>query len=538
MTAISLYLSTPRWSIDFVKAGEERMLMKTHLRIFRQGKRLALLMVAGLVLLLAGGFNDSAFGQSSGEVSGAITVSDGKTSKTIKLKYAYALSTHGLYLTDKPLPEDPSLWSKYMEIMARDGKLNGMYLMSFDLGQKVINPKVGATARIYCADCDCKNSSGFWIDLHTNATLERTLVNQQMNGRAFAPTFSTYCNEEKQLTAEFDIKFKARPVGDIFGESVTTEDKPGMAYAQFYKAVMAEDTKAVKRFMASEHARFFEGARGQKNITRLKSLIQSFSRVWMTQFFLGDKYAELGVEEEKQGIEPRPKNQFRTRLGSTPSAAPTPPPPPPPPPSRVSKAGPPPGRPGKAPSRVKGGVPTSPRPVGNFAQVLMTFEGGEWKVDWWRLGHEAINLISHIETFKTREEAEAEEAEAYWKIDDAEPLSIGGGDAGKAYIAYCQTEKAGNKKAMLKYLTGPQHDLYAQPGLTIKPGATIWKEGSALQYLNIEVIGGKANDEEALLEVQAMRGGKRITGRVMMILEEDQWKVDREDWQTGEAPKR
>jgi hypothetical protein len=508
--------------------------MKNHLRIFRPMKRFALLMIAGVVLMLAGGFGVSAFGQTGGEVSGVITINDGENTKTIKLKYAYARSTHSLYFTDKPLPEDPSLWSKYIEIMARDGKLNGMYLMSRDFEQKAVSPRVEATATIYCADCDCKNSSGLSIDLNANATIERAMVNQQMNGRTYASTFGTYCNEEKQLRSEFDIRFKVRPVFEISGDMVTTEDKPGMAYAQFYKAVMAEDSKAAKRFMASEHARFFDGARGQKNIIRLKSLIQSFSRVWMTHYLFGDKYAELGVEEEKQGLEPRPKTQFKTRLASTPSAASTPPPPPPPPPStppaRVSKAGPPPGRPGKAPSGIKGGVPTSPRPIGNVAQALMVFENGEWKVDWWMFHLEAFNLLSNIETFKTREEAEAEEAAAYWKIDNAEPLAAGGGEAGKAYMAYCQTEKTGNKKAMLKYLTGAQHDLYEQPGVTIKRGATIWKEGSALEYLNIEVTGGKANDEEALLEVRAMRLGMRITGRVMMILEEGQWKVDKEEW--------
>jgi hypothetical protein len=166
------------------------------------------------------------------------------------------------------------------------------------------------------------------------------------------------------------------------------------------------------------------------------------------------------------------------------------------------------------------------------ANALLVVEGGEWKIDWWTFfGSDQENLISNVETFKTSEEAERAIEEEYWRIEGTTPLAAGGGQAGKAYLEYCQAERAGNKSAMLKYLTGAQHDLYAEPGLTIKRGATIWKEGSALDYTNIEVLGGRAGAEEALLEVQAMRRGARIKGRVMMILEEGQWKVDREDWQ-------
>ena len=156
-------------------------------------------------------------------------------------------------------------------------------------------------------------------------------------------------------------------------------------------------------------------------------------------------------------------------------------------------------------------------------------------MNWFTFHLQPLNLISNIETYKTQEEAETEEVEAYWRIDDAEPLAAGGGEAGKAYLAYCQAEKAGNKKVMLKYLTGEQHALYAEPGVTIRRGATIWKEGSALEYLNLEITGGKTNDEEVVLEVRGARRGKPITGRVMMILEDGQWKVDREEWKTGDA---
>lgn len=68
------------------------------------------------------------------------------------------------------------------------------------------------------------------------------------------------------------------------------------------------------------------------------------------------------------------------------------------------------------------------------------------------------------------------------------------------------------------------------PSFTIKRGATIWKAGNALEYANIEVVSGDAGRGRGLLRVKAVRRGKRVTGRVMMILEESRWKVDREDW--------
>lgn len=502
--------------------------MKSRILFFRPINKVALLTLVSFTLCLP----QPAFGQTGstleGEATGEITISDGDNTKTIKLKHAYVFFS-SLYFTDKPLPEDSMLWSKYIPVMAGDGRLNALHISTRSFDDKLLVGTADIHSQIYCGACECKDDFGLSRPIMGYGKLEQKVVNQTVSGKTYSAAYQFYCGQEKSLEAKFEVEFKASKIApQRHSEAVEGEDKPGMAYSQFYKAVMAEDAGTVKKLVASEHAKFFEGANAQKNIARLKSFTQPFSRVWMTYFHLGDKSAELNLQEVGQGIEPRPKQMFKTKLGSRPS-----PPPPPPPPAappkvvRVPKAR------GRAPSQVTGGVPSRPKHSEKLAQALMVLENGEWKVDWWMLHLEDVNLLSNLEKYKTREEVEKEQEEEYWQIDDSEPLPAGGGEAGKAYLEYSQAERAGNKKAMLKYLTGSQHELYANPGLTIKRGATIWKEGSALEYANIEVRAGKANQEWALLEVQATRKGKPITGMVMMILEDGQWKVDREQWKTN-----
>lgn len=505
--------------------------MKSRILLFRPMRKLALLMLVSITLCLPGALLAPAFGQTGskleGEATGTITISGGDNTKTISLKYAYAMDSSTLYFTDRPLPEDPLLWHRYIKVMANDGKLNALHVLKLDMGKKTLPAKEGVNITIYCGACECRNDFGARRELHGYGDLERRVVGGVVNGKVSSEPFEESCRADEYVEVNYQVAFKAKLAPDVMGGSpVAVEDKPGMAYAQFYRAVMAEDAKEVRRLVATEHAKFFDGANAQKNVARLKSLIKPFSRVWMTHFHLGDKYAGLHLEEGGPTIDPRPKGVYKTTLESS-SNRPSPTPPPPAPAPRAAPR-PQPKIP-RAGSQPKGPPPRNLPAVANAMAVL---EGGEWKIDWWTFfGPDDENLISNVETFKTREEAEKAIEEEYWRLDEAAPLAAGGGEAGKAYLEYCQAERAANKKAMLKYLTGAQHNLYAHPSLTIQRGATIWKEGSALDYTNIEVLGGRAGAEEALLEVQAMRRGARIKGRVMMILEEGQWKVDREDWQ-------
>jgi hypothetical protein len=484
------------------------------------------------------------FGQTrlnlEGEASGTVSVSDGVNTRSIRMKYAYASSSSSpdFYFTDTPLPEDPWLWHQYIEVMARDGKLNALHAYSLEHDKtKMRADTQDVDIELYCSACECKDDLGFWKVIGGDGELDQRIVDQMIVGKLRADFFQEDCPGGKQLQIEkYDVAFKTKPAPVMVGGVVSDgEDKPGIAYSQFYKAVMDEDAKAIRRLVASEHASLFEGTNAQKNVARLKSLIKPFTRAWSTTFYMGDRYAGLDLEEEQPGTEPRPKQIFKTKWYSSTKpnavAPPLPPPPPPPPAARptvvtVPRA--------KGKANIKGNA--SPKPpvfavAVNSAKALMVLERGEWKIDWWMFfDADGYNLLSSVETYRTRAEAEKEREEKYWRIADTKPMPAVGGDAGKAYLAFCQSERAGNKIAMLKYLTGEQHDVYAQPELTIKRGATIWKAGNALEYANIEVVSGEAGSGRGLLQVKAVRRGKRVTGRVMMILEESRWKVDREDW--------
>jgi hypothetical protein len=135
----------------------------------RQAKMCSLTLLTSLFLLLsgAGQLIVPAFGQGrvnpDGEASGAITINDGEKTKTIKLKYAYATSASNLYFTDKPLPEDSRLWSDYVAVMSRDGKLNALTIFSIPgIVKGKRSEQADIHSEIHSAAADCKNDLGRW----------------------------------------------------------------------------------------------------------------------------------------------------------------------------------------------------------------------------------------------------------------------------------------------------------------------------------------------------------------------------------------
>lgn len=449
--------------------------MERKIQFLKVTRMFALLVVIAFMLRLPEIAPLSAFGQTrsnlEGEASGTISVSDGVNTRAIKLKYSYA-SSSDFYFTDRPLPEDPWLWSQYIEVMARDGKLNALHVFSTEHNKtKQREVTQGVNVVLYCGACECKDELGSWKLIDGNGEaygqLDARIVDQRIVGKVHADKFQENCLGGKELLVEYEVGFKTKPAPAVVGEMVSDGvDKPGGVYSQFYRTVMEEDAKAAKRLVASEHTSFFEGTNAQKNVARLKSLIKPFSRAWMTTLYMGDRYAGLELEEDQPGIAPRPKEIVKTQWysPSKPNAAAPPPPPPPPPPPAARPAV-------VAVSGTKGKAHRIPKPpvlatMVNFAKALMVLERGEWKIDWWMFfDADGYNLLSSLETYKTRAEAEKEREEKYWRIADTTPLPAVGGEAGRAYLAFCQSERAGNKIAMLKYLTGEQHDVYASPEL-------------------------------------------------------------------------
>ncbi len=512
-----------------------------------------------------------------------------------------------LTFTDKPLPTDPVERVKYLAAMSRAGKLNVLQVEIYRKEVQSSYVMCGACqtashfsgSKIYYnnrEEDELREEDDEQIfDLKTldaetiSGTVHSTLVYdydalQEWRIRDGSEDDSDESSAKKQMPKaayQYRVTFNAalrkeREMARVLPEG---GGEAGKAYLAFHNAVVAANASEIRRWLSASAQKKFSGSAAQ--VARLKSLVEPYKLIGQSTISKTGKFALMNVQDIPHDIPhearkdlPKPDSLipvYGDPLFTIPMPPPppapamptspmsTPPPPPPPPPGAGKSArtkSPRGGVPGWAPGGVRGGVPGG-IPGGAYApptrypvtgEVRLVSEGGQWKVEWLFLDHATDDLLSQLDTYKTREErytemakAEAEarrkEEEESWKIENAKPLPAGGGEAGKAYLEFCQSERTGNKKQMVKYLTGAQFDLYNNPGLTITKGAFIWKESSALDYSNIEIVSGMANAEEAVLEVKAIRLGYRTTGKVFMILEEGQWKVNDESWQTDTSKK-
>jgi hypothetical protein len=529
---------------------------------------------------------------SATEVSGVLTIGEGASAQKIELKYAYAAVglNYGrsdkptlVLFTDKPLPEDPVERLHYLTAMTAQNRLNALYVE--------IERKMVRTSYALCASCQTTSKTFGNKIYFTNREEQemdeeddeqdfdlKTLDAQTISGTVYSTVLydasaldelriSSANDEGKppqkpQAAYQYRVTFRTAIRGAYEKAKLLPESggDPGAAYQAFRSAAENQNAADLKRLLSASALKSFSGTTAQ--LARVKLFVEPFKLVNRSIISTTGKYAFLYLRDIPYklpaGVKapvPEPPGSLVEVYGdplfslpmppppSPPMSAMPPPPPPPPPGAKKSMKG----RPGGVPGGVPGGRPAMER-YPKDAEVRMVLEGGQWKVDWFFVHHDTVNLLAQLDTYKTgeeryvemtkaEEEAQRGEEAERWKIENARPLPTGGGNAGKAYLEFCQAERAGNKKELVKYLTGAQFDLYNNPGLTIKKGAFIWKESSALDYANLEIVSGVANDEEAILEVQAVRQGYRTTGKVFMILEDGQWKVDEEKWQTDTSKK-
>jgi hypothetical protein len=514
-----------------------------------------------------------------GNVSGAITIDTDDGTKTIKLKYAYAyawvrqgkLAQIDIDFTDEPAPEDHNERKDFLMVMAREGKLQALRVEIFsnkklgtiDLYGKSYHDMetihddpamAAAMSRPPSPKAVPRGDQDDDEDSRAQVTL-KTYNEKEVEGKLKLETMTAYDeDQDKQFQWAAEVTFKSSVVNK--GDSATQVKllpegfgDAGKAYLNFYNAVLAEDAKSVKTFLSSENRKSLEGDDEQKRVARLKELLAPFKYIApYSHTYEGDRSAQLYIQDaentpfdhvsfKKGQMSHLPpisigRNQYGTG-GGLPGGVGAPPTQN----KRLRRERP------TAPKVTAPPMPQKPLPtVVGAARMLL--EGNQWKVNWlllddpylaWGHGFEP-NVLWHLDTYLTEKERE-EERERIDELPDGQVLPAGGGEPGKAYMAFCRAEKAGDKRSLIKYLTGAQYDLYAQAPVQIKPGAYIWKESSALEYLKLEIVEGRMQSEEAFLSVQAVRKGHRTTGKVRMILEEDQWKVEREKWETDYSKK-
>jgi hypothetical protein len=166
----------------------------------------------------------------------------------------------------------------------------------------------------------------------------------------------------------------------------------------------------------------------------------------------------------------------------------------------------------------------------------LVVENGQWKIDWQLFQSFDSHTLLHLDTYKTfaeRDEEDRQKAAAYRKAEEelfrlinAKPLPVGGGDAGKAYLEFCNAEKAKDKATYLKFVTGEQAEFFSKPDKTIGRGGYAWNDNSAVDYQNLKVTVGVTAGNKAVLNVSAARS--QVYSNFEL-----RWKVIKQVWKYG-----
>ncbi len=341
----------------------------------------------------------------SREVSGAMEVGEGKAKREIKLKYVWAqyyksagipadaipggvpggspANVWQLFFSDRLLPEDSGDREMFTDVLATEGKLNGLRI---EIGDGAIN-----SARAYCDICKRPDGESYWDwcdncggemgeQVFESKTLNSKMVSGTLHSSTIADTFVE--GSALQYRVTFTVLLDKKPqLAKILSE---VDDEPGRAYVSFYTSVEAGDVGGARRLIAAESAKLLDGPDAKLRLLRLKSLIDGLKTVGFSQVYTGNGSAQLLIKSATAvapSYFPRPT---RTQIGQP---VPPPPPPPPPPSNFDTRKG---GAQRKAPSR-------------SLALVRMVFEDNQWKVFWILDGR--LNMLS--EGYKTPEERTA-----------------------------------------------------------------------------------------------------------------------------------
>ena len=106
------------------------------------------------------------------------------------------------------------------------------------------------------------------------------------------------------------------------------------------------------------------------------------------------------------------------------------------------------------------------------------------------------------------------------------PLPAGGGDIGKAYLAFVKAMAAGNIKAV-------HNGASAERAKQMDEDPDFKKLFPMLQMMepkNVKISGGAVNGDTATLSATGTSDGDAATGTITMVREGGQWKVSKESW--------
>jgi hypothetical protein len=107
------------------------------------------------------------------------------------------------------------------------------------------------------------------------------------------------------------------------------------------------------------------------------------------------------------------------------------------------------------------------------------------------------------------------------------PLPAGGGDPGKAYLAYLKLA-GGDMKAFLGGITAAR----AKEASSDPDFKKLFPLMQAMQPKGVKVTGGAIDGTNATLLATGKDGDQTSTGTITMVKEGGAWKVDKEEWKT------
>ena len=108
------------------------------------------------------------------------------------------------------------------------------------------------------------------------------------------------------------------------------------------------------------------------------------------------------------------------------------------------------------------------------------------------------------------------------------PLPAGGGDPGKAYIAYLKVVAGGDMKAFLNGITAAR----AKEASSDSDFKKIFPLMKAMLPTGVKITRGAVDGSNATLLATGKDGDQTSTGTITMIKESGAWKVDKEEWKT------
>ena len=108
-------------------------------------------------------------------------------------------------------------------------------------------------------------------------------------------------------------------------------------------------------------------------------------------------------------------------------------------------------------------------------------------------------------------------------------LPADGGEPGKAYLAYCKAMVDGNKDALKKLVSAERAKQMDSPDFE-----QMFPMIQSMMAKDIKITGGTATSKEANLTAEGKDGmsGQLAKGEIHMVLEEKQWKVEKDSWKS------